>query len=112
MAGDAGDFHDVETLLEQSRRGLVVQIVKAQVLDAGPANGASEGAFDRFGGQTREHLAVDVARISEIDRNDWSKPDTKWTFVTNDDILYKSWSVSFYFLIVCPCEWVHFRTNK
>jgi hypothetical protein len=29
MVGDAGDFHDVESALEQVRGGLVAQVVKA-----------------------------------------------------------------------------------
>jgi|GEM_PF-3919796 len=62
VAGNGGDLHDVEALLEQSACGFVAQIVKAQVLDSGTAHGADLGAFHSFGGETGKHPAVNAAR--------------------------------------------------
>ena len=52
VAGDAGDFHDIEALLEQPGGGLVAQVVEAEVFDVGPAYRTQLGALDRFGGDT------------------------------------------------------------
>ena len=51
VAADAGDSHDIETLLEQPRGGLVAQVMKPDVFEAGPAYRADIGAFDGFGGK-------------------------------------------------------------
>src|SRR5680860_1342895 len=40
VPGDAGDFHDIQTLLEQPGSSLVAQVMKAQILETGPAHGA------------------------------------------------------------------------
>ena len=38
VPGDAGDFHDVQPLLEQPGGGLVAQVMEAQVLGASGAS--------------------------------------------------------------------------
>ena len=58
VAGDAGDLHDIQPLLEQSGRGLVAQIVEAEVLNTGPAYCAHAGALHRLGGDAREEVTV------------------------------------------------------
>ncbi len=62
VAGNTGDLHDVEALLEQTAGGFVAQIVEAQVLNGGAAHGAGIGAFHGFGGEPGEHPAVNAAR--------------------------------------------------
>ena len=61
VAGDAGDFHDIEALLEQPGGGLVAQVMKPEVFDAGPAYRADIGAFDGFGGDAGENVAMQAA---------------------------------------------------
>ena len=50
MPGDAGDFHDIQALLEQPGGGLVAQVVEPQILDPGSAHCADVGAFDGLSG--------------------------------------------------------------
>lgn len=61
MPSDAGDFHDIQPLLEQPGGGLVAQVVEPQVLDAGPAYSADVGTFDGFGGDAGEGLPMQAA---------------------------------------------------
>mgnify|MGYP001817854514 FL=1 len=61
VAADAGDFHDIETLLEQPRSGLVAQVMKPETFDAGPAYRADIGAFDSFGGEAGENVTMQTA---------------------------------------------------
>jgi hypothetical protein len=66
VARYARHFHDVEAAFEKAAGGFVPQIVKAQVLDAGPTHGTGEGAFDSFSGETWKHLTRDYcAAVSE-----------------------------------------------
>ncbi len=52
----------------------MAQVVKAQILDAGAVHGADVGAFDRFGSEAGECLAVKVARQCRVGRSRrWSK---------------------------------------
>jgi len=41
VSGGTGQFHDVEAFLEQAGGGLVSQVVKTEVLEAGTAGGAA-----------------------------------------------------------------------
>ena len=61
MAGDAGDLHDIETLLEQPGGGLVAQVVEPEVLDAGPAHRADVSTLNGLGGKAGECLPVKTA---------------------------------------------------
>ena len=61
VPGDAGDFHDVQPLLEQPGGGLVAQVMEAQVLDAGASHGADIGALDGLGGEAGEDRAMQAA---------------------------------------------------
>jgi hypothetical protein len=61
VAGDRGDLHDIETLLEQSGGGLVAQVMEPEVLDAGPAHRTDVGALDSLGGDAGEDLAMQAA---------------------------------------------------
>lgn len=62
VTGDGRYFHDVEAALEQACGGLMAQVVKAQILDTGAVHGANVGAFDRFGSEAGEYLAVKATR--------------------------------------------------
>jgi hypothetical protein len=44
VAGDARDFHDVQSLLEQPGGRLVAQVMEAEVFDAGPSYRTQVGA--------------------------------------------------------------------
>jgi hypothetical protein len=61
VAGDAGDFHDVQSLLEQPGGRLVTQVVEAEFLDTGPSGRAHVGALHRLGGDAGENIAVQGA---------------------------------------------------
>ena len=67
VAGDAGHFHDVEAFLEQPGGGLVTQVVKVQIPDAGAVCRAPECAFDRFGGETGEDRTMQAAGLGAQD---------------------------------------------
>ena len=61
VPGNAGDFHDIQTRLEQQGGGLMAQVMEAQVFDAGPAHGADVGALDGLGGEAGEDRAMQAA---------------------------------------------------
>ena len=58
MAGDAGDLHNIQALLEQPGGGLVTQVVEPEVLDAGTSHRANVGTFDGLGGEAGEGLPM------------------------------------------------------
>jgi hypothetical protein len=61
MASNTGHLHNIQSLLEQPRGGLVAQVVEPKILDPGPANGADIGAFDGLGGKPWEDLSMQTA---------------------------------------------------
>lgn len=60
MLGNAGDFHNIQTLLKQPGSGLMTQVVEAEVLDVGPTYCTNIGAFDGFGGSAGESRPVNT----------------------------------------------------
>jgi hypothetical protein len=58
VPSDAGDLHNVQSLLEKPRGRLVAQVVKAKVFDAGVTDGAHVGALHRLGGDAWEDVTM------------------------------------------------------
>ena len=61
VPGDAGDLHDIQSLLEQSGGGLVAQVMEAEVFDPGPAYCPHAGTLDGLGGDAGKDIAVQAA---------------------------------------------------